>query len=66
MLGFLADSAFHRSNFSLSLEYADRSLVAKPDPAIWKIKAAALTRLGRTPEADVALKAAKDLDPTKK
>ena len=66
VLGFLADTAFQRSNYSLAIEYADRSLAAKSAPATWKLKAAALTRLGRTPEAEAALKAAKDSGSTKK
>ncbi len=66
VLGFLADLAFQQSNFTLALEFADRSLAAKSDPGMWKLKAATLTRLGRTTEADAALKAAKTSGPTKK
>lgn len=58
VLGFLASQAFQQSNFTLALEYAGRSLAANSDPEIWKLKAAALTRLGRTTEADDALKEA--------
>ena len=65
MLGFLAEAVFQRSDYLLAIEYADRSLAAKPDPKLWKIKAAALTRLGRTVEADASLKAAKDSASTK-
>ena len=66
VLGFLADMAFSRSNYSLAIDYADRSLFAKSDPAIWKVKAAALTRLGRAVEAEAALKAVKDSGSTNK
>ena len=66
VLGFLADVAFKQSNFALTIEYADRSLAAKSEPAIWKLKAAALTRLGRTTEAEAALKEAKSAGSTKK
>jgi len=54
----LAEMAFEQSNLSLALDFADRSIAAKPFPAVWKLKAACHTRLGQPNEAADALKKA--------
>lgn len=54
----LAEMAFEQSNLPLALDFADRSLAAKPSPSIWKLKAACYTRLGQPNEAADALKKA--------
>lgn len=54
----LAQMAFEQSKFPLALDFADRSLAAKPFPQVWKLKAACYTRLGQTNEAADALKKA--------
>jgi hypothetical protein len=50
--------AFEQSNLPLALDFADRSIAAKPFPSIWKLKAACHTRLGQPNEAADALKKA--------
>jgi len=54
----LAEMAFEQSNLPLALDFADRSIAAKPSPSIWKLKAACYTRLGQPNEAADALKKA--------
>jgi len=54
----LAEMAFEQSNLPLALDFADRSLAAKPFPFVWKLKAACFTRLGQPNEAADALKKA--------
>ena len=54
----LAEMAFEQSNLPLALDFADRSIAAKPFPSIWKLKAACHTRLGQPNEAADALKKA--------
>ena len=54
----LAQSAFVQSKFPLALDFAARSLAAKPLAEVWKLKAACHTRLGQPNEAADALKQA--------
>lgn len=54
----LAEMAFEQSNLPLALDFADRSIAAKPFPSVWKLKAACYTRLGQPNEAADALKKA--------
>ena len=52
----LAQSAFMQSKFPLALDFAARSIAAKPLAQVWKLKAACHTRLGQPNEAAEALK----------
>jgi len=54
----LAQLAFEQSNFPLALDFAARSIKAKPLAKVWKLKAACHTRLGQPNEAADALKQA--------
>ena len=54
----LAQMAFEQSKFPLALDFASRSLEAKPLARVWKLKAACHTRLGQPNEAADALKQA--------
>ena len=54
----LAQSAFMQSKFPLALDFAARSIAAKPLAQVWKLKAACHTRLGQPNEAAEALKQA--------
>ncbi len=54
----LAELALEQSKLPLALDFADRSIAAKPLPQVWKLKAACFTRLGQTSEAAEALKKA--------
>lgn len=54
----LAQSAFVQSKFPLALDFAARSIAAKPLAEVWKLKAACHTRLGQPNEAADALKQA--------
>lgn len=54
----LAEMAFEQSNLPLALNFADRSIAARPFPSVWKLKAACHTRLGQPNEAADALKKA--------
>lgn len=54
----LAQIAFEQSKFPLALDFAQRSLDAKPLAQVWKLKAACYTRLGQPNEAADALKQA--------
>ena len=56
--GGLAQIAFEQSKFPLALDFANRSIEAKPLARIWKLKAACHTRLGQPNEAADALKQA--------
>jgi tetratricopeptide (TPR) repeat protein len=52
----LAQIAFEQSKFPLALDFAARSIEAKPLAKVWKLKAACHTRLGQPNEAAEALK----------
>ena len=54
----LAQIAFEQSKFPLALDFAKRSIEAKPLAKVWKLKAACHTRLGQPNEAADALKQA--------
>ena len=54
----LSQGAFEQSNFALALDFAARSIEAKPQAQVWKLKAACYTRLGQPNEAADALKQA--------
>lgn len=54
----LAELALEQSQLLIALEFAQRSLDAKPLPGVWKVKAACHTRLGQSNEAAEALKQA--------
>ncbi len=54
----LAQLAFEQSQLPLALEFAQRSIDAKPLAHIWKLKAACYTRLGQPNEAADAVKKA--------
>jgi len=54
----LAELALEQSRLPLALDFADRSIAAKPLPQVWKLKAACFTRLGQPNEAADALKRA--------
>ena len=54
----LAQMAFEQSKFPLALDFAARSIDAKPFARVWKLKAACHTRLGQPNEAAGALKQA--------
>ena len=55
---WLAQNAFDQSKFPLALDFATRSIEAKPLAKVWKLKAACHTRLGQPNEAADALKKA--------
>ena len=54
----LAQLAFEQSQLTLALDFAQRSIDAKPLPQVWKLKSACHTRLGQPNEAADALKQA--------
>ena len=54
----LAQSAFEQSKFPLALDFAERSIEAKPLAHVWKLKSACHTRLGQPNEAAEAMKQA--------
>ena len=54
----LAQIAFEQSKYPLALDFANRSIEAKPLAKVWKLKAACHTRLGQPNEAADALKQA--------
>jgi len=55
---WLAQIAFDQSKFPLALDFAARSIEAKPLAKVWKLKAACHTRLGQPNEAADALRQA--------
>ena len=59
--GHLANSALLRSQNALALDFADRSLAQKEIAWVLKVKATALSRLGRTEESQAALTRANSL-----
>lgn len=54
----LAQLAFEQSQLPLALEFAQRSIEAKPLPHVWKLKSACHSRLGQPNEAADAMKQA--------
>jgi tetratricopeptide (TPR) repeat protein len=53
-LGDLSDLYLQKSNLPIALDLADKSIALKPTEHAWRVKAAALQRMGRTKEAQAA------------